>query len=99
MASSDALTAPGKANQPVRLAQTRSPIATALAVSALLHAAVFLILGAAPGAWYARPGLQGSGTAMTIVSLTRALSTDTTDALPGVLAHPKNAVSYAMKLL
>ena len=82
---SDVLTELRKADHPVRLAEKSSPIAKALAISALLHAAVFLIFGAVAGAKFSRPWMQGSGVSMTIVSLAHAPSPDSADAMPGVL--------------
>lgn len=81
-------TQPGirETGDPVGLAGKPSPLAKALAISALLHAAAALILGQAAGAKYARPWTQGSGTTMTIVSLSHAPSADAGDPVSGILS-------------
>lgn len=73
------------ASTPAGLPDRSSSFGTAISVSLLLHLAVLLAFGAMPGAQFARPWMQGSGTALTVVSLSHAPATQANDAIPGVL--------------
>ncbi len=84
--ASDALSGlrfPGKPgrNTPERF----SPLGVAIAASAGLHLLVLVLFGAAPGAQFSRPWMPGSGSALTVISLSHAPAADAEDLGPGVL--------------